>query len=400
MISILTLERQREAWRPGEALYWLQSSLSSYVGSQYDRSSEFVRRNIIAVASKQSAENSCNTSKDIMADQANHGNEGGGGDRDVFVYRGGRAPRNVTHVRIDKSVEVIKGKVIEEDAFNGCEDLVQVETHDRIRKVGRDAFYGCISLKSIDLRSVVEIDSFAFCGCEDLMDVEFGDKLETIGIYAFDECTSLEHLNLTSIITIKHGAFHSCEALSSIEFSERLETIEPYAFSDCDRLQRIAIPLKRDLFPFDPRRQEYNQFDYCEQLTTVDLVGGAHKKTIASLHMESWRTEMIAEINRINQDLPNTPAYEKTAAIKQWRDSVIDKIYHYKAEHHRYVKEAVTLLELALWKAKFAEKEEHSAEGETKKEAKLDSESVRKEKRVTCGADTVIRNILPYLQLE
>eukprot|EP00985_Skeletonema_marinoi_P008220 scaffold3680_cov80-Skeletonema_marinoi.AAC.1 len=116
--------------------------------------------------------------------------------------------------------------------------------------------------------------------------------------------------------------------------------------------------------------------------------------------MESWRTEMIEEINRINQVLPNTPANEKTAAIKQWMDSVIDKMDHYKAEHHRYVKQAVTLLELALWKAKLDEKEEHSAEGKTKKKAKLDSESVRKKKRVTCGADTVIRNILPFLQLE
>eukprot|EP00984_Skeletonema_dohrnii_P014904 scaffold6369_cov77-Skeletonema_dohrnii-CCMP3373.AAC.1 len=57
------------------------------------------------------------------------------GNRDIFVYRGVRAPRNVTHVRIDKSVEVI-----EDDAFDDCEDLVQVETHNGIRKVGSDAF--------------------------------------------------------------------------------------------------------------------------------------------------------------------------------------------------------------------------------------------------------------------
>jgi len=108
---------------------------------------------------------------------------------------------------------------------------------------------------------------------------------------------------------------------------------------------------------------------------------------------------MIEEINRINQILPNTPADEKTAAIKQWMYSVIDKMDHYKAEHHRCVKEAVTLLELALWKAKLDEKDENGAEGRTKK-VKVDAESVRKEKRVTCGADTVIRNVLPFLKLE
>jgi hypothetical protein len=82
--------------------------------------------------------------------------------------------------------------------------------------------------------------------------------------------------------------------------------------------------------------------------------------------MESWRTEMKEEINRINQVLPNIDTQQKTEEIKQWMDSVIDKIDHYKAEHHRYVKEALILLELALWKAKLDEKEENSAEGRTK----------------------------------
>jgi len=326
-----------------------------------------------------------------MADQANNGN----GDRDVFVYRGGRAPRNVTHVCIDKSVEVI-----DDIAFNGCAHLVQVETHDGIRKVGKMAFRGCRSLRSMDLRSVVEIGEDAFYECVSLTDVQFGNKLETIGKYAFTQCTSLEHLNLTSIITVKTWAFRSCKALTSIEFSKRLETIELNAFCACERLRHIAIPLKRDLFTFDPHRQKFTQFDDCDLLTTVDLVGGAHNKTIASLHMESWRTAMKEEINRINQDLPNTPAHEKTAAIIQWMDSVIDKMDHYKAEHHRYVKDAVTLLELAVWKAKLDEKDKNSAEGRTKTANIIDAESVRKEKRVTCGADLVIRNILPFLKLE
>eukprot|EP00985_Skeletonema_marinoi_P008115 scaffold3618_cov121-Skeletonema_marinoi.AAC.3 len=307
-----------------------------------------------------------------MADQANNGN----GDRDVFVYRGGRAPWNVTHVRIDKSVEVIV-----DFAFEYCARLVQVDTHDRIRKVGMSAFYGCRSLRSIDLRSAVEICSMAFDGCENLADVKF------------------ERLKLPSIITIKYAAFQSCKALSSIEFSERLDTIGPCAFYRCDRLRRIAIPLKRGLFPFDPEWNEYNQFDDCDLLTAVDIVGGAHNKTVASLHMESWRTEMKEEINRINQVLPNTPADEKTATIKQWVDSVIDKIDHYKAAHHRYVKQALTLLELALWKVKLGEREENGAAGRSKK-VKLDAKSVRKEKRVSCGADTVIKNVLPFLKLE
>ena len=55
---------------------------------------------------------------------------------------GGRAPQHVTHIRIDKYVDEI-----EDVAFNSCENLLQVETHDGIRKVGSMAFWGCRSLR-------------------------------------------------------------------------------------------------------------------------------------------------------------------------------------------------------------------------------------------------------------
>ena len=81
-------------------------------------------------------------------------------------------------------------------------------------------------------------------------------------------------------------------------------------------------------------------------------------------------------------------------------DSVMDKMDHYKAEHCRHVKEGITLLELALWKDKLlGGGEESFAEGRSKK-AKVDAESARKESRITCGADIVIKNVLPFLKLE
>ena len=312
-------------------------------------------------------------------------------DGDIFIYRGGQAPQHITHALIDGSVYEI-----EDYAFNGCQRLVQVDTHDGIRRVGKNAFWGCYSLRRrINLRSAVEIDEGAFCGCGDLESVEFGDRLERIGKEAFCECYSLKHLKLPSIITIEESAFSSCLGLIDIELSRRLETIGVKAFCDCESLQRIAIPLKRDLFLYDDEEEEYTQFSACEQLATVDIVGGIDK-TVASLHMESWKTEMFAEINRINQILPNTD--EKTNEIRQWMHSVVDRFEHYKSEHYRYIKEGITLLELALWKTKLGEKEDNCEEGKTKK-AKVDAESVRKESRIACGADMVIKNVLPFLQL-
>jgi hypothetical protein len=312
-------------------------------------------------------------------------------DGDVFVYMGGRAPQHVARVRIDRSVEEI-----EESAFEGCEHLVHVETHDGIRSVGYRAFLGCKLLRRINLKHIVEISMMAFAGCGNLESVEFGGELETIGRYAFEGSISIKYLKLPSVI-IEAGAFWMCSALTDVDISERLETIESGAFYGCECLQRITIPLKRYLFEYDDILQQYTQFGNCEHLVTADLVEGAHTKTVASLHMESWSTEMIAEIDRINKVLPNTPTNEKTDEIRQWMDSVNDKMDHYKAEHYRYVKEAITLLELSLWKAKLDEKGDNCAEGRTKK-AKIDPDSARKERRITCGADIVIKNVLPFLQ--
>ena len=76
---------------------------------------------------------------------------------------------------------------IEKFAFEGCEHLVQVDTHNDIRKVGKRAFIYCTSLRRINLKSAVEIEEEAFSGCYNLNleSVEFGDKLETIGRAAF-----------------------------------------------------------------------------------------------------------------------------------------------------------------------------------------------------------------------
>ncbi len=322
-----------------------------------------------------------------MADHAEDDN-----DESHYVYRGGRAPQHVTHVLIDKSVDDI-----EDDAFYNCERLVKVETHDGIRKVGRMAFRNCTSLSQINLKSVIEIDEWAFCWCKNLVDVEFGDELETIGYRAFSYCVSLKHLKFPSVVTIGSHAFSGCEAMTDIELSERLETIEGFAFSLCKCLRRIAIPLKRDLFPFDGDMRMYTQFRECDQLVTVELVGGIDK-TVASLHMESWRTQMIAEFNRINEVLPNTSTTQKTNVLRQWMESALDEMDRYKTEHCRYVKEGITLLELALWKAALGENEEPAGERRTKK-FKVDAESERKERRIKCGADIVIKNVLPFLQL-
>eukprot|EP00984_Skeletonema_dohrnii_P031086 scaffold23162_cov72-Skeletonema_dohrnii-CCMP3373.AAC.1 len=295
-----------------------------------------------------------------------------GDDDVVFVYLGGEqvVPDDVRRVVIDRSVNIIPAR-----AFAGREQLVSVETHAGIEKIEEDAFSNCISLRKINLIGVREIEWEAFCDCRSLTNIEFGDELDRIGESAFHGCRSLRKIKLSSVRTIEPEAFTCCGQLADVEFGCNLERIQEYVFHGCPNLRRIAIPLKDGIFPLNDILELCTQFDYCDNLTTVDLVGV----------------------------LPNTPSNEteKTDTIRLWIGSLLGKMERYKAEHYRLLKHATTLLELAIWKAKLVEEDmAHSLETNPAKRAKLNDDSIRKEQRVTSGASIVIKNVLPFLKLE
>jgi hypothetical protein len=67
------------------------------------------------------------------------------------------------------------------------------------------------------------------------------------------------------------------------------------------------------------------------------------------------------------------------------------------------LKEAMTLLELALWKAKLLDEKEEAhflGEKRPKKKTKTDNEAGRNEQRIIPGASIVIKNVLPFLTLD
>ena len=325
-----------------------------------------------------------------MADVLLNGDDG---DDDIFVYIGGgqRVPHDVKRAKIDESVDTIP-----ERTFYRCEQLTELEGHNKLKKIKEGAFYRCRSLRRLTkMNGVIEIEKHAFALCEALSDLEF-DKLEIIGYGAFIRCRSLRSINLPSIRRVGKHAFQICTALTDAKFGEDLEEVEEYAFHD-SALRSIAIPLKDNLTFID------NAFNGCYSLSRVDIVGGIHK-TISSLHMESWRDDVKEEIESINQTLLDTRSFEMTPTIRQWIRSVLRDMEYYKVEHKALVNEAMALLELALWKAKLLRKEgekSEAKEGKKSKKAKVDKEGARrKEHRVTCGANIVIKNVLPFLALE
>jgi hypothetical protein len=191
--------------------------------------------------------------------------------------------------------------------------------------------------------------------------------------------------------------------LTDVEFPETMEFVEGNAFVGNVDLRRICLPLKVDLFHEENIDEYYDLgvFDVCDNLSTVALIGGIHE-TISSLHMKSWRDDMTKEINRINLTLPSLSSSLKTNVIRWWLQSVHSRIEHYKTKHIQVLKEATVLLELALWKAKLDDDNEggdDSLEAPIKK-VKVDVERTRNERRVTSGANIVIKNVLPFLELK
>eukprot|EP00984_Skeletonema_dohrnii_P001474 scaffold470_cov72-Skeletonema_dohrnii-CCMP3373.AAC.3 len=307
-------------------------------------------------------------------------------DDEMFVYTGGDqvVPRNVRRIRIDKSVTIIPSR-----AFEFRRRLIDVDFHDGIETIEKRAFYCCYLLRSIKLLGVKDIKYGAFYNCGGLQDVEFGDKLQTIEGCAFQHCYSLRTITMPAR-NVGEWAFANCKQLTALTFGEELERIGQRTFYNCNALRRITIPLNCMIGD--------DAFIDCTNLKTVDLVGGIHR-TVALLHLEKWRNEMKDEINRINQALPNTLVRAKTPVIQQWVRSVISRLDHYKTQHKAILKEATTLLELALWKAKIEEKEEASLGDVIAKKAKIDIQSKRSERRITSGANIVIKNVLPFLEL-
>jgi hypothetical protein len=92
----------------------------------------------------------------------------------------------------------------------------------------------------------------------------------------------------------------------------------------------------------------------------------------------------------------------RTAVFEWMRDnlgilrSIQSKLAHFEDELPK-LKEATTMLELALWKVRMTVKSHQDMVIQSQKKMKTDASSIRQQCRVICGADVVIGHVLPFL---
>ena len=320
-----------------------------------------------------------------------------------FIYRGGRAPF-VRFAVVDQCVTSISASAFER---NG--NLLDVQLHNFVDTIETHAFCLCSSLTHMVMLGVKNVDYSAFYACWGLSSVEFGKDLETIGESAFDQCTSLRHIKMPNVLRIGLRAFQDC-AVTELDLPLGLEVVAGQAFGGCQSLTRVSMPLKGGMI-------QDGAFISCSRLVRIDLIGGIHD-FVSSLHLEEWKDTMKAEIDQINQDLPlsRVRRVDKTTAIQEWMQSVLDSTEQYKVAHFAMLKECMSVLELAVWRANIVEAEKEREIDNKKKKAdaatssasvsleailsetlKIDNEWSFRQAQRDGSIEVVIQNVLPYL---
>lgn len=106
-------------------------------------------------------------------------------------------------------------------------------------KVENNAFNNCENLINLTLSSnLVTIEASAFCYCSSLIDFELPTKLESIGSGAFNMCTSLNTLVVPeSVHTIEYYAFAWCTGLKELYIHNTLENFGQGAIYSCSKLR-------------------------------------------------------------------------------------------------------------------------------------------------------------------
>ena len=91
---------------------------------------------------------------------------------------------------------------------------------EKVTAIGSYAFYGCTSLKALNIPTgVTTIENYTFYNCKLLNNIELPEGVTYIGRGAFTNCDSLTSINIPSPTTTIYGGFYTCDSLTEVYFS-------------------------------------------------------------------------------------------------------------------------------------------------------------------------------------
>jgi hypothetical protein len=158
--------------------------------------------------------------------------------------------------------------------------------------------------------------------------------------------------------------------------------------------------VKQTQFPEQPIDWEYLLDEFRKPLFVSSFGGAPYIERMQFLYMCGMSSRVEALPFKVWRDFITNMI--QTAAFNHIRDNLAilhtiqDQVTFFEDELPK-LKEATSILELALWKMKINEKIHHDRATQSQKKIKTDDSSVRSQNRVTCGADVVIGHVLPCL---
>lgn len=236
---------------------------------------------------------------------------------------------------------------IDQYAFQKCSSLRTLMLNEGLQKLGKGAFDSCTALERVTFSSTMkEVDDYAFKGCSQLREVVLAEEgLEKVGKGAFQDCKALETVIIPSTVQkIGNAAFCNCTSLKEVVAIESIPVVGFYAFKGCTAFERLTFPgISTRLNNIINAGQSGINDKVNEMcLPTYTGIGGSN------VRVRREGTELFVSA----QDRPATYNWR---IIGYRMDSIINVIEYYE------FKEATTLFELALWKAKIDQSDDTSS---------------------------------------
>ena len=114
-------------------------------------------------------------------------------------------------------------------------------------------------------------------------------------------------------------------------------------------------------------------------------------RDVEALPFKVWRNFITVMIHTSNSKYTGEESQNQNVLC-----AIREKLAHFDDELPK-LKEAVTLLELALWKKRINETFQQPKMPRSRKKTKTTEAGSRQQCRVTCGADVIIGYVMPFL---
>jgi len=218
------------------------------------------------------------------------------------------------------------------------------------------------------------------------MHVELCDGLQKITERAFLNCKSLVRIRVPSSVKvigqkeIMSNAFHGCTSLVRLNVPASVRTIRPGAFTSCPYLAVEFCTEIQDLVTELSITEWYAQgMDGRWLFMYTFLVDGSILKRLGRISSMKWREDILDLLRRF-------------PSISCDKILLYCKLISGRLDCYSDLKDAASLLELALWTSKILEQHADVSSANNLRDAMKKTEH-----RMNCGATVIIPNVLSFL---